>query len=331
MKLQDAYRILELPSTATPEEAKKKYRELAKKHHPDQNPGDADAEAKFKRINEAYQIVQSGADTEPSTNVHDWSNPFGGFSRDPFRDIFQKNGTPFGSNKRQYFTDHIQVNITLSFKEAVQGCKKEIKYSRQTKCPYCQGSGNKPTNNGCKTCAGRGQVTTRSQGSIFIQTCPDCFGRSQTSPCADCNSAGVVNTEASVHVSVPAAVADGNILRLHAMGNFSGSLMGLQDQYTDVFVHIKVTPEFGLRLEGKDVVSDLHISLLEALQGCSKELKSLDSNEKVSIPNMIKNKDEVILSVGDHNRIKHRVIVNIDYPNNVDELIKVLVEEEKIK
>jgi molecular chaperone DnaJ len=331
MKLKDAYTILELSSAATPEEAKKRYRELAKKHHPDQNPGDATAEAKFKKINEAYQIIQSGTDTEPTVNVHDWGNPFGGFSRDPFRDIFQKDGSPFGSGRRQYYTDHIQLHITLSFKESVEGCKKEVKYSRQTKCPYCQGNGNKPINNGCKTCGGRGRVTTRAQGSVFIQTCKDCFGRSQTAPCNECNSVGVVDTEASVHVSVPAPVVDGNILRLHAMGNFSGSLMGLQDQYTDVFVHLKVIPEPGLRLEGKDVVSDLHISLLEALRGCSKEVKSLDGNKEANVPEMIKNKDEVVLSVGDHNRIKHRVIVNVDYPDNVDKLIEVLIEEGKIK
>lgn len=327
MKLDEAYSILKLSPTATPEEAKKQYKKLAKEYHPDVNKA-LDAEANFKKINEAYQIVESGTDTEPASNVHNWS-PFGGFSRDPFRDIFQKNGMPFGSSKRQYYTDHIQLNITLSFEESVQGCKKEIKYSRQTKCPYCQGSGNKPINNGCKTCGGRGQVTSRAQGSVFIQTCKDCLGRSQTTPCVDCNNAGVVDTEASVHVSVPAPVIDGNILRLHAMGNFSGSLMGIQDQYTDVFVHIKVISEPGLRLEGKDIVSDLHVSLLDALRGCSKEVKSLNGNKKVNIPDMVKNKDEVVLSVGDHNKIKHRVIVNVDYPDNVDQLIEVLTNKEK--
>lgn len=323
MKLSEAYTVMGLSPGATPEEAKKQFKKLAKEFHPDVNKA-AGAEAKFKQINEAYQIVESGEGTDPPIG-----NPFhgsaGGYG--PFRNPFS--GDPFGSSKRQYYASNIDLNTTISFKESVQGVKKEIKYSRQIKCPHCQGSGNKPINNGCKKCGGRGQTTIRQGGAIFIQTCPECMGRSKTNPCTECNSAGVLSAEASVHVSIPPAVSEGNILRLSSMGNFSGTLLGLQDTYTDVYVHIHVTAEEGMRLEGKDIVSEVTISLLDALRGCSQKVKTISGEKKVTIEAQAKNKDEVVLSVGDHNSIKHRVIVNIGYPTNIDKLIDVLLEEGK--
>jgi len=317
MKLSEAYSILEIPQTATPEEAKKKYRELAKKLHPDVNKA-PDAEAKFKKINEAYQIIESGEETDLPTG-----NPFNR-SYDPFRNPFD----PFSSSRKQYYAGNISVQLTISFKDSVQGVKKEIKYSRQIKCPHCHGSGNKPINNGCKKCSGRGQTTVRQGGAVYIQTCSECMGRSKTVPCTECNNAGVLSSEASVHVSIPPAVVDGNILRLQSMGNFAGTLMGLQDQYTDVHVHIHVTPEEGLKLVGKDIVSDLNISLLDALRGCTRKIKSIDGNMSITIADGTKNKDEVVLSVGDNNSVKHRVIINVEYPINLDKLIDVLLEEE---
>lgn len=321
MKLKEAYSILELPSTATPEEAKKKFRELAKKHHPDVNK-EAGAEDKFKKINEAYQVIEAGVDEpdpmswgpDPFRNVHD-----------PFRDPFG----PFRSTQRQYFAGNIDVNTTISFKESVQGVKKEIKYARQVKCPHCHGSGNKPINNGCKKCGGRGQVTTQSNGAVFIQTCPECMGRSRTTPCTDCDSKGVLDSDASVHVSIPPAVSDGNILRLNGMGNYGGTLLGLQDQYTDVYVHIRVVSDADMRLVGRDVVSEVTIPLLDALIGTTKKVRTINGDKKISIDARTKNKDEVHLSVGDHNNIKHRVIVNIEYPDDITKLIDALREESK--
>lgn len=321
MKLSEAYITLELPTTATPEEAKKRFKKLAGKFHPDINKS-PDAEAKFKRINEAYQIIESGNDTEPQ-QAPDWNSHFRNAGQDSFATFFRN------ANKRQHFAANIEIQATISFRDSAQGCKKEIAYSRQTKCPHCQGSGNKPINNGCKKCGGKGQVTTRSQGSIFIQTCPDCGGKSQTSPCNDCNSAGVLNADMSVNVSIPAGIIDGNILRIQGKGNFAGSLMGLQDQYSDVFLHLKVTPDPDMSLVNGNVVSQLNISLLDALQGCSKNIRTIDGDKTVQVEKTTKNKDEIILSVGDHNKIKHRIIVNVSYPTNIDKLVSALLEEDK--
>ena len=320
MKLKEAYSILEIPSTATPEEAKKRYRELAKKLHPDINK-EPDAEAKFKKINEAYQIIESGEETEPATNG--WSS-WGGTSRpDPFGDPF----SVFRSTKRQYYSGKIDLDTNISFKESVQGVKKEIKYSRQIKCPHCQGSGDKPVNNGCKKCGGRGQTTMRQSGAIYVQTCPDCMGRAKTTSCTNCESKGVLDTNASMTVSIPPAVFDGNVLRLGGMGNYSGTLLGIQDQYTDVYVHIHVEKDKDMWLEGKDIVSTITIPLLDALRGCTCKIRSLDGEKEITIDPRTNNKNEVHLSVGDHSNIKHRIVVNVKYPDVINNLIDVLQKE----
>jgi molecular chaperone DnaJ len=315
MKLSEAYKIINLSSDATPEEVKKQYKKLAKEFHPDVNKA-PDAEATFKKISEAYQTIQAGKD-EPS--VADW----GGFTNQHIHDIFNRNGP--GRATKQHLSSNIDLYTTISFKDAAQGCKIEITYSRQIKCPHCQGSGNKPTNNGCKTCGGAGQVVSRNGSHVFIRTCSECLGRSQSNPCTNCSSTGLIETEASVHVSVPAAMVDGNVLRLQGMGNFAGTFMGLQDQYTDVHLRVKVTPQSGLRLEGKDVVSNLTLPLLDALRGCTRTVPTIDGDKEIVIDGGIKNKEEMVLSVGDHN-IRHRVIFTVNYPDDKARLIDILQE-----
>ena len=319
MKLKEAYTILELSNTATPEEAKKQYKKLAKQFHPDINKS-PDAEAKFKKINEAYQIIESGAETEPVDHSAYTHHPV----YDPFSAIFGHS-----HNKKQYHTTDVNLNVTISFRESVLGCEKELTYSRQVKCPHCQGSGNKPINNGCKSCGGRGQVTTRSGGSVFIRSCPECHGRTRTVSCTECNSQGVLDTQTSVRAPVPPAITESNVLRVQGMGNFAGTLMGLQNQYTNVVLHFKIVPDGDLRLEGKDVVSDLHLSLLDALRGCMRLVHTIDGDKPVEIPGGIRNKEEILLSVEGHTNIKHRLIVHVGYPANVEKLIDVLLEEGK--
>lgn len=324
MNLREAYQILELPSTATPDEAKKRFKKLAKEFHPDRNK-DPGAEDKFKKYSEANDRIQVGDQAEPSPV--NW-NPFGG---NPMHDVFNVMFNRNGQSSKVHHASHIELTTTISFKESVQGCKKELKYSRKTKCPHCQGSGNKSINNGCQFCKGRGQVTNIAGGAVFVQTCNSCHGKSQTTPCGECNQSGVVDTEVSINVSIPSYVIDGNVLRLERMGNFGGMVMGLHDQYTDALLHINVVSESGLRLEGKDIVSDLNISLLEALQGCNREINTISGNKEIDVIGGIKNKEEVVISVGDHNNIKHRVIVNVSYPSDVSSIINLLVKEGKIK
>lgn len=309
MKLNEAYDILGLAQNATPEEAKKQYRKLTKEYHPDINK-DPGAEDKFKKINEAYQCVSTGkgTDREPPQWQHQTNNNF-----DPFN--------PFNSKQHVYTMEHIESKITISFKESVIGCKKVIKYQRKTKCTACNGQGHIAINNGCAKCGGRGQIMQQRGGMIFIQTCDVCGGRHQVNPCITCNQAGVLDAEASITVTIPGGVQTSNILRLSGMGHYVGNF-GPMEQHTDVHLHIAVTPEPGLMLDGAHVISNLSISLLEALSGCKKKVNTIMGLKEIEIKPKSRNKDEVILPKFGVNRAgDQKVILDVQYPEDISSLI----------
>src|SRR5207249_1655628 len=142
MKLDRAHEILNLPKGSSKEEAKKKYKEAVKLNHPDVNKS-PDAEDKIKQINEAYQVIQTGQSTDIEDRHHQ-SHSYG----------------------HTVVVEHIEATTHISFKESVLGCKKEISYTRQTKCKSCNGDGQTKINNGCKKCGGKGQTTIK-QGSMI--------------------------------------------------------------------------------------------------------------------------------------------------------------------
>jgi molecular chaperone DnaJ len=315
MNLKEAYSILEIPSTATEAEAKKKYRELTKKYHPDVNK-DAGAEDKFKKINEAYQIVSSGKGTDREPN------PFSNSSGNPFSGI----QNPFG---RQHYVriENINLHTTISFKESVLGCKKDLKFNRKAKCQDCQGQGEYTINNGCDKCNGRGQTVTRQGNMVMMRTCDKCYGRSSTEPCKPCNATGMLEAEASISVTIPGGIQNGNVLRLSGMGHFIGSF-GPLEQHTDVHLHVSVTPEKGLTLDGADVVSTIEISLLEALQGCHKSVNTIMGTKEVDIKSMSRNKEEIIIPrLGVNGSGNQRVILDVKYPEDVSKLVGILSNE----
>lgn len=311
MNIQEAYKILDLATGTSPEDTKKKYRELTRKYHPDVNKDDG-AEDKFKKINEAYQIVSTGKSTDKEDFVQQ-HNPFGGFS-------------PFGKH-RVIRAENIPLFIQIDFIESVLGCKKEINYQRKSKCQECDGQGEKKINNGCTTCSGQGQIVGRQGNVIFTRTCDKCWGRVEIASCAICNSSGMSDTTSSVSVTVPGGIVNGNTLRLSGMGHYVGNIMG-NDTYTDVMLLISVSSMSDLSIQGIDVISPLSISLLEALQGTTKSIVTIDGEKDVAIQPLSKNREEVILPKLGVNRIgNHKVILSVSYPENddmTDDLIKVL-------
>lgn len=309
MNLKEAYTILEIPQTSTPEEAKKKYRELTKKYHPDINK-ESGAEDKFKKINEAYQCVSSGKGTDrEEVQWQQANNPFNPFGRQTI-----------------YQADNINIHTTISFKESVIGCKKTLKFNRKTKCKDCNGQGQTVLNNGCDKCGGKGQVTSQRGNMIFMQTCDKCYGRSQVNACTACNQNGVVDAEASIDVSIPGGVQNTNILRLGGMGHFVGNF-GPMEQHTDVHLHLSVTPEPGLTLDGNTVMSNISISLLEALQGCKKTINTIMGNKEIEIKPKSRNKDEVILPRFGVNRSgDQKIILDVQYPEDINILINSLTK-----
>jgi molecular chaperone DnaJ len=306
MNLKEAYSILDLQSGASQEEAKKQYRELTKKFHPDINK-DKGAEDKFKRINEAYECVKSGKGND--------------------RQVAPK-GHAVHPQHYQQMIESIEVNITIDFKESVLGCKKEIKYARQSKCADCNGQGEVRQNNGCKKCGGKGRITSQQRGMIFISDCPECQGSFSTAQCKSCKGEGLAQADVSVHVTIPAGILNGNTLRLQGMGNYAGSMMGMIDQYTDVFCHVKVNAESGLSIEGKSVVSTVSIPLLDALRGCERTVKTIFGDRRIKIKPESRNRDEVIIphhgvgGTGDQ-----KVLLDVEYPKDTTKLIGLLVDE----
>jgi len=317
MKLEEAWETLELSKDTAPEETKKRYREFAKKYHPDINK-EPNAEERFKKINEAYHCIQTGKGTDPEEST---INPF---------DFININFNPFGRQNHSIRNgvEPIHSSTTISFQESILGCKRDIKFSRKIKCPECDGHGEINLNNGCTKCGGRGQVTNKNGNMIFVQTCDKCYGRSQKKSCNKCSSTGLLDSDMSVQVTIPGGVINNNILKLSGMGHFVGDFMGIQ-QHSDVFLNITVINEQGLSIHESDVISELNISLLEALCGCKKTIKTVLGDKEINIKSKSKNKDEVVLKKLGVNRIgNQRVILNIEYPENIDKLIKVLANEE---
>lgn len=302
MNLTEAHSILEIPAGSEPDAVKKKYRELTKKWHPDINK-DPDAESKFKKINEAYQIIQSGKDSEPQQ-----FNPF--------------------ANARAVQIQHISLTTTISFKDSVFGCKKELKFTRTSKCSACSGNGEIPVNNGCTECGGRGQSVVKNGNSIFIQTCQKCHGRSESKTCSQCNGAGSVQAEVKVNVNIPGGVQNDNVLRLQGMGNYYGNFM-MFEQSSDVHLHVTVTPEPGLSIHGNDVVSVLKMPLIEAIEGCTKEIKTVNGNSTIQIVPLSRHHDEINIPKLGVNKIgNHKVILDVQYPKDINKLVETLKNSE---
>jgi len=307
MNLQQAYSILEIPQTSTPEEAKKKYRDLTKKFHPDVNK-DPGAEDKFKKINEAYQIVSSGKGTD----------------KEPLQWQRQSGFNPFGNQHQVHMAENIDLFCTISFKDAVLGCKKELKFNRNIKCKACNGQGEITLNNGCKKCGGRGQIIGKNGNMVFAQTCDSCFGKSETKSCSTCKNNGFVDSQASIEVNIIPGRQNGDILRLAGMGHYFGAF-GPFEQNTDAHLHITVTAEKDLFLDGMHVVTNLNISLLDAINGCKKTVKTIDGEKEVEVKPLSKNKEEVIVpKLGVNREGNQRVILEVQYPEDISSLVSAL-------
>lgn len=314
MKLSEAYNILGIASDTSPDDAKKQYRKLTKEFHPDINK-DSGAEDKFKKINEAYKVVSTGQSTDREDVMHRQRQH--GFN--PF-DPFNRQGVS------QRVVTHVELHTTISFKDSVLGCNQELKFNRQSKCADCDGQGSHALNNGCQLCNGKGTITMQRGNMIFTQTCNKCYGQTQTEACNKCKSTGVLDVETSVSVNIPGGILNKNVLRMSGMGNYAGGIMGM-DQYTDAHLYVNVIPDAELSLQGTDVISNLEISLLEALQGSIKSVRTVLGETQINIKPMSRNKDEIIISQMGVNRIgNQRVILDVKYPKDVNSLIGVLEE-----
>jgi molecular chaperone DnaJ len=291
---RDYYDVLGIGRQATPEEIKKAFRRLARQYHPDVNKG-PDAEAKFKEINEAHEILSDGEkramyDRFGHAGAQAGFAGRGGFTG--FEDIFDSffGGMRTGSAARRGPTKgaDLRYDLWIEFEEAVFGSDKQIIVPRHETCPHCQGSGAEPGTQPirCPQCNGTGEVRRQQQTFLgsFVQvtTCPRCRGEREiiTTPCSECHAQKVVQVERTISVKIPAGVDRGTRIRLAGEGE-PGTLGGPAG---NLFVVLDVKPHAYFRREDTDIMVELGINVAQAALGDKVEVPTLEGMEEMAIP-----------------------------------------------
>jgi molecular chaperone DnaJ len=309
---RDYYEVLGVGRDASQDEIKRAFRQLAKKHHPDANPGDKDAEARFKEINEAYEVL---SDPTKRSNYDAYGNPNGPFANaggggagghagDPFGRVFGDfGGFPFGDlfggfeeilgGRRQPDTgprrgDDLELEIDITLEEAFTGVERDVRIPRTEQCDRCRGSGAEPGTQvtTCPSCRGTGQVrTTRSTmlGSfVTVAPCARCRGTGKVieKPCKECGGKGQVSRTRTVTVKVPAGADSGLRLRLSGQGN-----AGVRGGPTgDLYVVVFVRRHERFQRQGDDLILDQVVSFPLASIGGSVTVPGIDGETQMDVP-----------------------------------------------
>ena len=303
---RDYYEVLGVKKGASEDELKKAYRKLAKENHPDLHPGDKECEARFKEINEAYEVLsdpdkrakydQFGhAAFDPSQGFGGGGfggfEGFGGFG-DIFSDIFG-GGFGFGGGGGRNPNaprkgDNLRATVNIKFEEAAFGVKKDVFVSKIEQCHDCKGTGcaEGTTAEVCPDCKGTGTVmSTKRTPFGMVQSseqCPKCRGRGKIihSPCKTCRGIGSVRRQHKVSVSIPAGIDDGQTISLKGQGNagLNGGPAG------DLLITVLVQPHARFERDGASILLDQEISFAQAALGAEVEVPTLDGKVKLNIP-----------------------------------------------
>ncbi len=299
MSKRDYYDVLGVAKNASEGELKKAYRRLAMKHHPDRNPDDKAAEAKFKEANEAYEILSDSqkraaydqfghAGVDPSMGGPGGAGGFGagvgGFS-DVFGDIF---GDIFGGGgRRQQQAQRgadLRYTLEITLEQAVHGTTAKITIPTLANCKTCDGSGAKPGSGKktCTTCGGRGAVRMQQGFFSVEQPCPDCHGQGQVieDPCTDCHGQGRLQESKKLSVKIPAGVDNGDQVRLSGEGEAGGPGAPAGDLY----VEMRIKRHAIFDRQGNDLICDVPIHFSTACLGGELEVPTLDGKVKLKIP-----------------------------------------------
>ncbi|SEL29893.1 molecular chaperone DnaJ [Bosea lupini] len=298
MSKRDYYEILGVSRTVTEVELKSSFRKLAMQHHPDKNPGDKQAELKFKEINEAYQILSDGQKRAAYDRYghQAFENGGGGgggpadmsdFMSDIFESFFGEGrgrGGPRGANSRERGAD-LRYNLEIGLEEAYSGKNETIRVPTSVTCEVCSGTGAKAGSKSrqCPTCGGHGRVRA-SQGFFSVErTCPTCNGRGEIidDPCTGCQGAGRVTRERTLSVNIPAGVEDGTRIRLAGEGEagLRGGPAG------DLYIFLSIKPHAIFQRDGADLFCRVPIGLTSAALGGEIEVPTLNGEKaRVKIP-----------------------------------------------
>lgn len=339
---RDYYEVLGVNKSAGEDEIKKAYRSLAKKYHPDMNPGDKEAEVKFKEVNEAYAVL---SDSEKRSKYdrfgHDAFDPtaggggYGGFSGFSgadfdFGDIFSSffgGGTSTRSRANAPVEgDDIAARVSVSFEEAAFGCKKEVNFARVENCPDCHGSGAEHEGDieKCPECNGLGRINVRQQTMLgYMQTqrtCQRCAGRGKIikSPCKNCNGKGRIRINKKLEINIPSGIDDRQniILRNQGSAGLNGGPNG------DLIIEVRVKEDKIFERNGNNIYCEVPISFTEATLGAEIDIPVLGGGvEKFKIPEGTQSGSDFTL--------KNKGIPDINTKRRGDLIFKVAVETPK--
>ena len=308
---EDYYKTLDIKKNASDAEIKKAYRRLARKFHPDFNPGDKQAETRFKRISEAYEVLSdkekrknydmygttqappSGSGFGPGGFGFDFNVDFQGFDfsgsksssrdfSDIFTDMFSQQKTRSKTSPRR--GQDIQHTVTLTFFEAINGLTMNFKVDRSKTCDTCQGrqrikTGNKTS---CSTCGGSGKTKIRQRNMLFETDCQDCEGRGffDTRECPSCHTRGVVSISEKIKVNIPPGVGNGTRVRVPAKGE-AGLFGGSEG---DLYIITKVEEHDFFERKGENLYCKVDITFVEAALGAKVEVPTVEGSATIKIP-----------------------------------------------
>lgn len=362
MAKRDFYEILGVAKGASADEVKKAYRKVAMQFHPDRNPGNKEAEEKFKEAAEAYEVL---SDTDKRAQYDRYGHAgLGGASRGPggfggagmsMDDIFSQFGDIFGDDvfgsffgggggrarggggrARGVRGSNLRIKIKLNYEEIANGVNKTIKVKKYVVCNVCNGSGAKDKSSvqTCPTCGGNGQVrkvTNTFLGQMqTVSTCPTCNGEGSTitSKCTSCKGEGRMYGEETVSIDIPAGVQEGMQLSLSGKGNMGerGGAPG------DLIILVEEEPHPFLHRDGLNVAYDLHITFPDAVFGTQVEVPTIDGKAKIKIPvgtqsgKIFRLRGKGFPAVNSYERGDQLVHVNVWTPQNISSEEKAMLE-----
>lgn len=356
---RDYYEVMGVPKNATEAEIKQAYRKLAKKYHPDLNPGDKEAEAKFKEVNEAYEVLsdkdkrarydqfgQAGVDPNFGAGAAG-GNPFtGGVNIDDiFNSVFDGfdfGGFGFGGGRRANPNtprrgSDSETTVNISFEEAAKGCKKTVSYEKVDSCPDCHGTGAK---NGtqpktCPQCGGSGQVRVSQRTPFGVvqtaRTCDRCGGAGKVidDPCRTCGGSGRVKREKTIEISIPAGIDNEQVLNVSGRGN-AGANGGPSG---DLHVYVSVRPHPIFERRGNDIWCEMPITFTQAALGADVIVPTIDGKVEYQVHagtqpgDVFKLKSKGIPKLSGRGRGDQYVRMTIEVPKNLSQKQKDLLTE----
>lgn len=343
MGKRDYYEILGLDKSASADDVKRAFRSLGKKYHPDVNPGDEQAEEKFKEINEAYKVLSdetkrkqydmfghaaaNGPGGFGGTGGFGGAGGFGGFG--DFGDIFETffgGGFSGGSARRRPVKGNdIRADIELEFEEAAFGIDKDIRLRRQEECDTCKGTGAEPGSSAkqCDKCGGAGQIRYRQNTALgqfeTVRTCDRCHGEGTVieKPCGKCGGTGRVLKTRTISIKIPPGVDNGSVIPLRGEGE-PGERGGPPG---DLYIYIRVKPHRIFKREKENVYCDIPISFAQAALGDEIIVSTLDGKVKQTIPEGTQS--------GTVFRLRGKGIPRLNGRGRGDQYVKVMVEVPK--